>query len=594
MNDIKKQQKRNKPIRKKKVINYKRLMIVVLFIVYIIFQIVSASRDCKPTVGQVSYKELIEMADNKEIESISVTKSSNVLYITKTNGDTVTSVNPQNDTFIFDLMQRGIDINVTEKSFTDTLISLILTIPMTLLLMMFAVYISTTIVGGSTKMFTLLKKELNNVTFDDIKGLGDTKTELMFIVNQMKNWKQLGELGARPCKGALLFGPPGNGKTMIAKAIANEAGINFISASGSDFNEVFVGVGASRVRSLWELAMCNAPCILFIDEIDCLGKRRKGGDGASNDHNQTLNALLQRMDGINEGSGVMVIGATNRKEDLDAALCRPGRFDRQYFVGQPDNKKDRDELVSKYLENKKLGEDVSIDKASKLMVGLSGADIEEVLNEAVFLSLQDNRLGILKLSDIDEAVMMLHTSGVKKDHTSKRDLEITSFHEAGHALVSLKLGLPVSKVSNISYSSGTGGVTMRDMDSIGDRKLKLKVDFENDIKILLAGKCAEEIIYEQHSQGCSNDLKEATKIVYSMITEYGYSKHGFMNENVLMENGVSHLIDGDIIKECNELMLNYNEDVMNILNDNTDILMAIKDKLMVDRTIVNPTLKDFK
>lgn len=594
MNDIKKQQKRNKPIRKKKVINYKRLMIVVLFIVYIIFQIVSASRDCKPTVGQVSYKELIEMADNKEIESISVTKSSNVLYITKTNGDIVTSVNPQNDTFIFDLMQRGIDINVTEKSFTDTLISLILTIPMTLLLMMFAVYISTTIVGGSTKMFTLLKKELNNVTFDDIKGLGDTKTELMFIVNQMKNWKQLGELGARPCKGALLFGPPGNGKTMIAKAIANEAGINFISASGSDFNEVFVGVGASRVRSLWELAMCNAPCILFIDEIDCLGKRRKGGDGASNDHNQTLNALLQRMDGINEGSGVMVIGATNRKEDLDAALCRPGRFDRQYFVGQPDNKKDRDELVSKYLENKKLGEDVSIDKASKLMVGLSGADIEEVLNEAVFLSLQDNRLGILKLSDIDEAVMMLHTSGVKKDHTSKRDLEITSFHEAGHALVSLKLGLPVSKVSNISYSSGTGGVTMRDMDSIGDRKLKLKVDFENDIKILLAGKCAEEIIYEQHSQGCSNDLKEATKIVYSMITEYGYSKHGFMNENVLMENGVSHLIDGDIIKECNELMLNYNEDVMNILNDNTDILMAIKDKLMVDRTIVNPTLKDFK
>lgn len=587
---LNKQQKRNKPVRKKKQINVQRLVLIISFIFYMLFQVLAAFRDAKPTVGSITLQELYDLADNGEIKSVNVTKTSNTLIVTKTDGTMVDAVNPKNDTFIYDLMNRGIYVEVQSMSLMDSIIEIVLLIPITLIMMMFITYLSNTIIGGSTKMFTLLKHELNNTTFDDIKGLGKTRDEIMFLVNQMRNWKKLGELGARPCRGALLYGPPGTGKTMLARAIAKEAGVSFISASGSDFNEMFVGVGAARIRSLWELASTNAPCVIFIDEIDCLGKRRKGNDGSSTENNQTLNALLQRMDGINESRGILVIGATNRKDDLDSALLRPGRFDRHYYIGAPDNKKDRDELVEIYLKNKKLDEGVTLEKASKLMIGLSGAEIEQALNEAVYISLQENREGIIKLSDIDEAVMQIHTGGVKKEHSSERDEKVVAIHEAGHTLVSLLLDIDIDKVSIIPYSSGTGGITKRDIDKTGDIKLKFKDDFINDIKILLAGKIAEELIYGSHTQGCSNDIERATSIVYNMVTAHAYDDNHIMNENTLICNGVAKYVSPEVIDKCNELLSVYNEATYKLLEDNTDKLLKLRDMLLDNKTLVSPTL----
>lgn len=588
---LNKQQELNKPQKQRKPINVKRLMIIIVFTIYMVTEIVAAVKSAKEVTGNISLAEVFELQNKGEIESVNVVWSEDIFYINLTNGETVTAVNPQNDTFIHDLLDAGINVTVQEETLFDSLTSVVVMLPMVLIMAMFVVYLTNTIIGGSTKMYTLLKPELNHITFDDVKGMGKTKEQVKFLVNQLKKWKELGSIGARPVKGALLYGPPGVGKTLLAKAIAKEAGVNFISASGSDFSEMFVGVGAARVRSLFELAAANVPCVIFIDEIDCMGKRRKGGDGASQDHNQTLNCLLQKMDGLNSFNGVMVIGATNRKEDLDDALLRPGRFDKHYFIGPPTCKKDRDELIKLYLDRKKLSDDVTLEKASKLMVGMTGAEVEEALNTAVYVSLQDNRDGIINLLDIDDAIMQTYTGGVKESYSSERDEEVVAVHEAGHALVSLLKGIPISKISIEPYTGGIGGVTMRDLDVLGDIKLKFEKDYENDIMITLAGKCAEEIVYGEHTQGCSNDIEKTTKLVYEMLSAFGYNDKSLLNQNVLIEKGIQYGIKDNLIKECNDKLNKYNNETMILLKEHRKELLLLKDLLLKNKIVVMPTLQ---
>ena len=617
-NKLNKQQLKNKPHKSRKPFNFKQFLIIFVFSIYFLLSVYGAIKDSEEITGNVTMNQVEDMISQGEIEQIIVHKSSQTMSIYTTDGQIYTALNPQNDTFIYDLSTKGVNLKVQEKTMLDSVMSIGLTLPLMLIMAMLISYLSNTIVGGNTKMFTLIKNENNHTTFDDIRGMGKTKDDIQFIVNQMKNWKQLGELGARPCKGALLYGPPGTGKTLLAKAIAKESGVGFISCSGSDFNEVFVGVGAGRIRSLFELASVNAPCIIFIDEIDCLGKRRKGGDGGANEHNQTLNALLQKMDGLNKANGIMVIGATNRKDDLDSALTRPGRFDKHYFVGAPDNKKDRDELVEIYLSNKKLdlGKDKplgetkeeALEKVSKLMVGLTGAQVEEALNSAVYISLQDNRDGIIKLSDIDEAVMQTLLGGIKREHSSKEDEKITAIHEAGHTIVSLVLGQPIAKTSIIPYSSGTGGATLKDTDKTGEQKLRFKSDFEKEIKILLAGKCAEDFIYGEHTQGCSGDLEKATELIYNMMTQFGmiemhreetvgengetivYSQENLINDNVLIEHGVIKSARASVIDKCNKLLTQYENEVADIIDAKATELYNFSERLLEEKTVVNPTL----
>lgn len=585
---------KNKPIRQRKPINGTRLLLIIVFIIYFILQVYIAVDSSTPIQGNITYNELITKLDNEEVEKVEVTKQSDKCTVIMKDGTVYETLNPQSDTYVEDLLKHNAPIAYRKSKPIDSIVTLLGTLPLVIIVGIFAVYLANTIIGGSTKMFTLLKAKENTVTFDSIKGLKEAKTEVKFAVEQLKQWDKLSKIGARPCKGILLYGPSGTGKTLLAKAIAAEAGVPFISACGSDFNEVFVGVGAARVRSLWTLAAQNAPCIIFIDEIDCLGKRRKGGDGASKDGNQTINSLLQRMDGLNKTNGVMVVAATNRKDDLDPALLRPGRFDKQYYIGPPNGKEERDEMVEYYLQDKLLKEgEVDVESASKLMVGLTGAEIEESLNEAVYISLREGRNGVIKLSDIDEAVMKLRLSGVKQEHTSERDEQITAIHEAGHTVVSLALNIPIAKVSIISYSGGTGGVTMKDLDKAFDIKLKLRSELENDIKVLLAGMLAEDLKYGEHTQGCSADLEEATKEIYKMITSYGHGKN-ILNENVLMEAGINHLLEGEIIQECNEKLAQFIDITKKILQDNFEYVTNLSDMLLRDKTIVQPTLEKIK
>jgi cell division protease FtsH len=432
---------------------------------------------------------------------------------------------------------------------------------------------------------------MNKTTFDDIKGLGDTKKQIQFVVEQITNGEKLHELGARPCKGILLEGPPGTGKTMLAKAIAKESGVNFISACGSDFVQMFVGLGAARVRSLWNMAEANRPCIIFIDEIDSLGLKRssKGSGGAETEYNQTLNAFLQRMDGLSDNSGIFVIGATNRKEALDDALLRPGRFDRHYYIGIPKTASDREEIVEVYLKKKKCTEDVTVEKAAKLVKGLSGAQIEETLNEAVILSLMRGAEGIISLRDIDEAAMETVCGGVKDEHKTVEDKELVAVHESGHALVSLLLGSKVEKVSIIPYSSGVGGIT-QSVEENEEKKFQLKSEQINRIRITLGGMVGEDVIYGEHSGGCTSDLQNATRLIYSMLVHQGQDSRYLVVEDELINIGAKREVGTNIVQECNALLEQYKEETYNLLNENKSKLETLKQRLLENETIVDLAL----
>ena len=586
-----KKKKQDRKRRRRKLFNARTFIVIMVAIGYIISAVVTALDNAKLISGQVSYDEFMELIDSDKVDYIQITKDSDKFFIKCTDGRNLESVNPKSDDFIEQLYKKNVDIKIQQKSVSNSLLSLFMTLPFMVFLTVLICYVLTSYLGGNTKAFTLIKHTNNKVSFDDIRGLSETKKEIQFIIEQFKNWKELGELGARVCRGVLLYGPPGTGKTMLAKAIAKEAKVSFISCSGSDFNEVFVGVGASRVRQLFELAEFNAPCIIFIDEIDCLGKRRRGGDGVANELNQTLNALLQRMDGINTVDGVLVIGATNKKDYLDDALLRPGRFDRQYFIGPPDNKKDRDSIVEIYLENKKLEPSLTLNQVSKLVVGLTGAEIENVINEAVYSSLLDGREGEINLVDIDEAVMKQFTSGVKKDNPNEEDKKLTAIHESGHTLVSLLLNIPISKVSIVEYSSGVGGVTIRDLDILGDRKFRTMSEYEDDIKVLLAGKVAEEVLTNEHSQGCSNDLEKATNQLLEMYMLYGYDDSQLVNEKVLIENNIEQGISEKLLQKVNSTLSKLNEEVLEMLNNHRKELKNLSERLYKSVTIVSPTIE---
>jgi cell division protease FtsH len=583
---------KQKFIEKFGIIKPKQVLIILVFIGMVASELYDVVTGTVKTSGDITLQEFYDMIDSGDVESVTVNKESELLYIKATNGNTYKAVNPKNDTFILDLASQGIEIELQQKTLLSSLLPFLISLPMLLLFIILITYLVDYLTASTDSVFELLKNKNNEVTFDDIKGMSDTKRELQFVINQMQNYDELKQLGARPCRGIMLYGPPGNGKTMLAKAIAKESGVNFINACGSDFVQMFVGLGAARVRSLWATAEANSPCIIFIDEIDTLGMKRsqKGGSGAETEYNQTLNALLQKMDGLKDGKEILVIGATNRKDTIDEALLRPGRFDRHYYVGKPKSKADREEIVQFYLDKKKCNEDVTVEKAAKLMKGLSGAEIEQVLNEAVMLSLMNDREGLISLRDIDEAAMETLCGGVKDEHKTQVDKNIVSVHESGHALVSLLLGSNVEKISIVPYSSGVGGITCSSNED-DERQLILKSEQINHIKIALGGMIAEDVYFGEHSGGCSNDLEKATQMIYSMLTEQGQSDKTIINENVLVGLGAKQSVSSDTVKECNELLLRYKKECKELLENNKDRLERLKEMMLERETIVDLTLE---
>ena len=391
----------------------------------------------------------------------------------------------------------------------------------------------------------------DKVTFADVAGLEGAKQEIEEIVNFLKNPKRYTTLGGKIPKGALLVGPPGTGKTLLAKAVAGEANVPFFSMSGSDFVEMFVGVGASRVRDLFRQAKEKAPCIVFIDEIDAIGqKRNSGAMGGNDEREQTLNQLLTEMDGFEGNNGVIILAATNRPESLDAALTRPGRFDRRVPVELPDLK-GREEILKVHAKKIKVSEDVDYSKIARMASGASGAELANIVNEAALRAVRDNRKFATQ-ADLEESIEVV-IAGYQKKNAILTDHEklVVSYHEIGHALVAAKQtnSAPVQKITIVPRTSGALGYTMQVEE--GNHYLMTKEELENKIATYTGGRAAEEIVFQSISTGASNDIEQATKIARSMLTRYGMSEDFDM---VALETVSNQYLGGDASLACSAQM----------------------------------------
>ncbi len=456
--------------------------------------------------------------------------------------------------------------------------------------------------GGSRVMsFGKSKARLHSddkkrVTFDDVAGADEVKQELEEVVEFLKHPKKFNELGAKIPKGVLLFGPPGTGKTLLARAVAGEAGVPFFSISGSDFVEMFVGVGASRVRDLFEQAKKSAPCIVFIDEIDAVGRQRGAGLGGGHDEReQTLNQLLVEMDGFSPNEGIIIIAATNRPDILDPALLRPGRFDRQITVDSPDIT-GRKEILQVHIKGKPLADDIDLMVLARRTPGFTGADIANLVNEAALLAARNNKKSITMI-EMEDAIERVVAGPEKKSKViSDKEKKLVSYHEAGHALVSTLLADtdPVHKVSIIPRGRA-GGYTL--ILPTEDRYYRTKSMLLNEIVILLGGRVAEELVLHDISTGAQNDLERATSIARKMIMEYGMSEEigpltlgrkteqVFLGRDIGRDKDYSEEVAFSIDKEVRKIIDRSYEKAEKLLNDNMDKLHLIAKTLMEQETL---------
>ena len=484
---------------------------------------------------KMSYDELVVAINNEKVESIKLEADGNKAYVMLKNNNIEKEVNiPSIDAFMAeisdDLANQSFTFEEKSQSVWVTILGLLSPFAIIIAFFVFWLLLSSNGQGGGNKTMSFGKSrarvvggaEKGKVTFKDAAGVDEEKEELQEIVEFLKAPKKFTDMGARIPKGVLLVGHPGTGKTLLAKAVAGEAGVPFFIISGSDFVEMFVGVGASRVRDLFEQAKRNAPCIIFIDEIDAVGRQRGAGLGGGHDEReQTLNQLLVEMDGFSANEGVIVLAATNRPDILDKALLRPGRFDRQIVVSAPDVKA-REEILEVHSRQKKLGEDVDLKVIAKNTAGFSGADLENVMNEASLLAARRNKQEI-NMQDVEDAMIKVTMGPEKRSRVrSEKENKLVAFHEAGHAVVSHYLPTQdiIHQISIVPRGMA-GGYTMYRPDE--DKNFMSKIEMEESIVGLLGGRVAESIVLNDISTGASNDIERASKIARDMVTKYGMS-----------------------------------------------------------------------
>jgi len=433
------------------------------------------------------------------------------------------------------------------------------------------------------------------VTFDDVADLEEAKEELKEVIEFLKNPQRFQALGAKVPKGVLLMGPPGSGKTLLARAVAGEAGVPFFHVSGSEFVEMFVGVGAARVRDLFEQAKANRPCIIFVDELDAVGRLRFAGIGGGHDEReQTLNQLLVEMDGLEQNSGIIVIAATNRPDVLDPALLRPGRFDRRIVIDHPDAK-GREAILRVHLRGKPLADDVDIEKLAKQTAGFSGADLANMVNEAAILAARKNKTKI-EMSDLLEALEKVIAGPEKKSRLiTEKEKRILAYHESGHALVSKLLKVrEVTKVTIIPRGLALGYTLNLPQE---DRYLMTKKELLDEMTVMLAGRAAEEVVFGEVTTGAQNDLERVTELARKMVCEFGMSerlgpvtlgrKAGpiFLGRDIVEDRNYSEAVANEIDKEVRRIVEECYERAKRLLQENRHLLDAIANRLLEKETI---------
>lgn len=557
------------------------LKIALVAVLFIIFTVMEMHADYVEA-NTVSYNDFQTMLQNGEIESITIDFASEKFsFVTKEDEAKRYTDNPKYDDFKKDLLQY--DVKIQEKTPVN-----------------FAQIVTTLIyVGLAVSLLTFLRKEQfgadavgkvvegTDIRLDDVAGLKELKTDIQTIIDFIKQPQRYRDAGAKMPSGILFYGPPGTGKTMLAKAIAGEAGVNFVALVGSDIPNKYVGVSGERIRRIFARAKQCAPCIIFIDELDAIGGKRHGEQHPSD--RQTLNALLSELDGFDDRDGVFVMAATNRVEDLDPALIRPGRFDSIFAVPIPATAADRMEVVNRYAKNKRFDETVDLASFAKQMLGCSPADIEAVLNEAAILATREGRVAISR-EDMDNAflrkVMKGHVS--KNDERDSKELRLIAWHEAGHALVGAVVGQIPTKVTIAPSSSGAGGFTMFTPSKLG---LYSQMDLMNAVKTLYAGRAAEVMLAGDTNvtSGAMQDIDSATRILRDMVEKYGMDENGGISRLLnyeLVPNGDSYVTAtmGRIAESC------YAEAAY-ILQENADKLKNLTEALLEKETLSEMEIK---
>lgn len=532
---------------------------------------------------EIKYEKFLDMVDAGQIKEIKWNEDDEAITAYDKKDKEYTTSNPKYDDFKVDMLEQGVEVKesgILKKYETP--------IMMAVQLLMYAAlfYAMTKIMGIGSIKSTRKKEQKSNVKFKDVAGLDEVKEDLMTAVDFLKNPDKYKEAGADIPKGVLLYGPPGTGKTLLAKAVAGEAGVKFIATSGSDFDEKYVGVGASKMRKLFDDAKNNAPCIIFIDEIDSMGGRRHSKQ--NNYDRQTLNTLLSEMDGFDGSNGVVVIAATNRLEDLDPALTRPGRFDNHFAVSLPESAKERRVIIDLYTNNKKFADDVDFDAFAKETMGSSPATIKTVLNEAAIIAARGNN-GIIDRKILDEAWMKQLMEGHLRRNGERNNVEVVAWHEAGHALAGLLLGQDLTKASIIPSTSGAGGATFITPKKLGLFTVK---ELKEQVIMLYAGRNAEALLTESNGEeegvttGASNDIEKATDIIKKMIVEYGMNdEFGLLNlDNLDVKPEV-------ITKEAVKLAKALQEQSLILMKENIDKLRDIAEELMKQETLTGEEIR---
>lgn len=563
----------------------------------------------KTEIKEVSYSDFAIQLKNERVEELTIVDRT--MTGTLKNGNMIVAYAPSildisllNEQYIFPQIEEGkITVNSEEPKTTPLIITLLPTIIMVLILLVFWFVFMNQGQGGGGKVMSFgknrakLQKEedLKKVSFNDVAGLDEEKEELQEVVDFLKNPKKYKNLGARIPKGILLIGPPGTGKTYISKATAGEAGVPFFTISGSDFVEMFVGVGASRVRDLFEQAKKNAPCIIFIDEIDAVGRKRGAGLGGGHDEReQTLNQLLVEMDGFGENTGIIILAATNRPDILDSALLRPGRFDRQVVIGVPDIK-GREEIFKVHSRNKPLDDGVEPKVLARRTPGFTPADIENMLNEAALLTARRNGKKI-RMDEVEEAITKVIAGPKKKSRViSEATKKLTAYHEAGHALVARMMPNtdPVHQITIIPRGRA-GGFTM--ILPKEDKYYVTKTQMIEQIIHLMGGRVAEKLTLNDISTGASNDIERATEIARGMVTKYGFSDRlgpvnysssdeVFLGKDFSTKKNYSEEMASEIDEEIRTIIEDAFVTAEKLLSENIDKLHTIAEVLLEIETL---------